>query len=149
MLGDDHDAVDGKLARAEGECLADGWEALQAVALDPLPAEIGLFFFSIPLRKLRDVNRRHVEPRLLPAPLPGIAAAEPVEDVLGVGVLEDHRAEDGDLFSSARGDGVRRHERARSGDGGHEPRRTGSEEITAGDSRRQQLTHAAPRGVRL
>ena len=110
MLGDDHDAVDGELVGAEGERFADSGEIAEAVAGDPLPAEVGLLLFAIPLRELRDVDRRHVEPRLLPAPLPGIAAAEAVEDVLRVGVLEDHRAEDGDLFSSTRGDGVRRHE---------------------------------------
>ena len=149
MLGDDHDAVDGKLARAEGERFADSGEIAEAVAGDPLPAEIGFFFFSIPLRKLRDVNRRHVEPRLLPAPLPGIAAAEAVEDVLRVGMLEDHRAEEGDFLAGAGGDGARRHDWAGGGNASHEAGRSGSEEITAGNSRRQQLTHAAPRGVGL
>jgi len=47
MLGDDHDTIDGKLARAERECLANRGEIAQTVALDPLPAEIGLFFWLL------------------------------------------------------------------------------------------------------
>src|SRR5690606_3719594 len=91
VLGDDDDAVDGKLARPERERVGDRVEAAQRMSLDAPSREV-------PFRALVDVDGGDLDARLLPLPAPAVAERHAIEEVLGVRMRAHLGAEERDLL---------------------------------------------------
>ena len=87
MLGDDHNTIDGEGFTPQRQCFPNAAELSEPVLFNPLPSQI---VFG----ELIEIDRCHIEPGTLPGSTPSVTDCQSVEKVLGMGVLEGHRAEE-------------------------------------------------------
>jgi hypothetical protein len=95
MLGYDHHAIDGELTRPQCQSLLNRRIKIQTMSLYSPPPQITF-------RKLIQVNGGHINSRCLPGSTPSIPESEPVQKMLGMGMLPDFRSEKSDFFSVTR-----------------------------------------------
>ena len=88
VLGDDHHAIDCQPAGAQCQRRFNVRVQLEPVAFYAIAPKVAV------LRKLVEIHRGDIPPRLLPLPAPAVAKREAVEKMLGMRVRAHLRAEE-------------------------------------------------------